>query len=431
MTGPSDYPEAVAFPTLFSLALNSVSQPHKTGLVIAGPDSSGFVYALASKLGKPGIFSASLIQNSSDGVRDYYLRLRSILNSTDSRVVVFENFFPPDSPSDQAIILDTLRETRKFLLVSNSVPAFQWLGDTIQLPDFPEDPSKVVETLLPPELVAPWFDILPFLVDRPLSDLTGIIRDACLFSIAHDLQIDEEIVKHILLQRGLSFNGSSKHTEFFYGSERQVELLNRVLNDSRERNVRSSTVFVISGPAGCGKSLLAHQLASSSCRPPLILLPSEILDPVVGLAEKKLHSIFSSAKGAAIIIENGEELFPCVSDTGSVQRLLPTVLSCLDRYPTVAFLTTRSMALIHPRLLRRCNASAQLDAELSETPRTEMVRARLRATDAVVEAAIGASAGFNGAAVDRMLRDAGVRAIARHRGGVCFKVEDFCPQTKG
>ena len=54
---------------------------------------------------------------------------------------------------------------------------------------------------------------------------------------------------------------------------------------------------MLSGPPGCGKTLLARQLARAlGAREPMIVNGPEILDKFVGEAEKKIRALFAPAE---------------------------------------------------------------------------------------------------------------------------------------
>ena len=55
--------------------------------------------------------------------------------------------------------------------------------------------------------------------------------------------------------------------------------------------------ILLSGPPGCGKTLLARELANAlGARPPQIVNGPEILDKFVGEAEKKVRMLFAPAE---------------------------------------------------------------------------------------------------------------------------------------
>ena len=88
----------------------------------------------------------------------------------------------------------------------------------------------------------------------------------------------------------------------------------------RERNLRASSGILLSGPPGCGKSLLVHVIAGELNLPIFYLSPYKINNSFTGINEKKLQNFFNLASKNSPSIVLLEELDMFASKIDSESR---------------------------------------------------------------------------------------------------------------
>jgi SpoVK/Ycf46/Vps4 family AAA+-type ATPase len=174
-----------------------------------------------------------------------------------------------------------------------------------------------------------------------------------------------------------------------------------------------------------------------------IFTSADILDPVVGASEQKLHAAISDHKHQAVIFEQADELFPTVDVgvTGSVQRLVGVALKALDERcfedgnlsgveqpPFLMILEVRRADALHGRILRRAKL-IHLDDFLDQEAQRRLFARLLRMEAAAVDEFVDLAIQRTGAECERIVREAGVkavrRAIAAQSGSAAFAKEDF------
>jgi len=90
------------------------------------------------------------------------------------------------------------------------------------------------------------------------------------------------------------------------------------------------------GPPGCGKTLLAHAIAGELGVSFFRVSAPEITSGVVGAAEKKIRSIFESARAAApslVFIDEIDAIAPKLEagSRGMERRVVAQLLTAIDR----------------------------------------------------------------------------------------------------
>ncbi|KFD52730.1 hypothetical protein M513_06386 [Trichuris suis] len=93
--------------------------------------------------------------------------------------------------------------------------------------------------------------------------------------------------------------------------------------------------FLLHGPPGCGKTLLAHAIAGEFKLPFIKLAATEIISGISGDSEKKIRRIFSKATENAPCILFIDEIDAVTQRRDSVQRemdrrIVSQLLSCID-----------------------------------------------------------------------------------------------------
>ncbi len=122
----------------------------------------------------------------------------------------------------------------------------------------------------------------------------------------------------------------------------------------------NTSVALLSGPSGTGKSMTAEAIASALDRPLLRASLPGILSKYVGETSSRLHGLFEQAKAsrAVLVFDEADALFARrVSVQSSTDRYAnadtATLLSILDEYDDVVVLTTNSSPDIDPAFARR------------------------------------------------------------------------------
>ena len=178
------------------------------------------------------------------------------------------------------------------------------------------------------------------------------------------------------------------------------------------------------GPPGTGKTLLARAVAGESGVNFLRVAGPELLDRYVGESEEAVRALFERARQTApaiIFLDEVDAVAGRRGDTDDVtERVVSQLLTELDRaaeHPSLLVLaaTNRKEAL-DPALLRPGRLERHIEVPLpDETARREILAVHTRDTplsaDVDLDALAAETAGFSGAQLESVVRDASMRAV--------------------
>jgi transitional endoplasmic reticulum ATPase len=182
---------------------------------------------------------------------------------------------------------------------------------------------------------------------------------------------------------------------------------------------------LLHGPPGTGKTLLARALAGESEVNFIAIDGPELLDRYVGESERAVREIFDRARQSAPSILFFDEIDAVAAARGSGQHevtervvsQLLTELDGLEDNPNVVVLAaTNRREALDPALLRPGRLEAHVEVP---APDDEGRRAILRvhgrdkpfADDVDLDAFVEVTAGFSGADLEALVREASMRAI--------------------
>ena len=429
-----------AFPITFAFARSILRE---TSLLwVMGGDSLEFCRSLGTNF---QVINWARVGPAEDRLIDFYKRLGDA--TYERSEIIIENFTSLTS-AENAVFRDFL-STRfacgnfRVLIPLDKEHEIEEISyeKFIRLPDFPEHLEDFVKCSL-----SEWkagggicddMEICSLLKWRRFEDVKSIIRQTLLAAIENDKMNFLDLILKVLIKRGgTSGVGLTQSWDSFEGDEAIFVDLDSALQKS-DRPV----VLAISGPSGSGKTFLCQLIAEKFNAPPVILKPADLLDAVVGSSEKKLASLLKAVSNRGgerlvVVFEDCDILFPNDKiSSKSIRRLLPTLLSLIDRASNrlVLLFTACEIKDLSHRLRRRSIAEIRLTGVLDEHQRERLIRrflsrGKVAVSDEIVKIAISVSKGFSGAAIDRLVREAGVKAIRRgiRKGSTLeFSPEDF------
>ena len=186
---------------------------------------------------------------------------------------------------------------------------------------------------------------------------------------------------------------------------------------------------LLSGPPGCGKTLLAKALATEAAVNFVSVKGPELLSMYVGESERGLRDVFRKARQAAPCIIFFDEIDALAStrsrggnDSGVAARVLSQLLTELDGIEELkgvfVLAATNRPDLLDPALLRPGRFDIQFAMPLPDRAVREKIFAihlRDRPLEAGVTAAwlAGECEGFNGAQIEGVCRRAVMAVIAQ------------------
>jgi transitional endoplasmic reticulum ATPase len=189
---------------------------------------------------------------------------------------------------------------------------------------------------------------------------------------------------------------------------------------------------ILSGPPGCGKTLLAKALATEAGVNFVSVKGPELLSMYVGESERGLRDVFRKARQAAPCIIFFDEIDALASarshggsDSGVGVRVLSQLLTELDGIEELkgvfVLAATNRLDLLDPALLRPGRFDIHLEITPPDTASREKIFA-IHLRDRPVEKGItpawlaGQTEGFNGAQIAGVCRRALMATIARRIG---------------
>jgi transitional endoplasmic reticulum ATPase len=178
------------------------------------------------------------------------------------------------------------------------------------------------------------------------------------------------------------------------------------------------------GPPGTGKTLLARAVAGESGVNFLRVAGPELLDRYVGESEEAVREVFERARQTApavVFLDEVDAVAGRRGETGEVtDRVVSQLLTELDRaadHPSLLVLAaTNRKDSLDPALLRPGRLERHVEVPLpDEAARREILAVHARETplaaDVDLDAVAAETAGFSGAQLEALVRDASLRAV--------------------
>ena len=185
--------------------------------------------------------------------------------------------------------------------------------------------------------------------------------------------------------------------------------------------------ILLSGPPGCGKTLLAKALASESDVNFISVKGPEVLSKYVGESERAVREVFRKAKQAApciVFFDEIDSLVPLrgagTTDSHVTERVISQFLTELDGVEELGSVlvlgATNRLDMLDPALLRPGRFDVLVDIPLpDEEGRREIFAVCLRGKPVAKEVSIaelaGATSGFGGADIQGVCQRAALDAI--------------------
>ena len=282
------------------------------------------------------------------------------------------------------------------------------------------------------------------------ADLASLAREAAMSALRQEADGEREpVVTAADFERALAAVDPSAMRE--YVAESPEETFGDVggLEDTKDR-LREAVEWPLSygplfeaagadppsgvllhGPPGTGKTLLARATAGESGVNFLRVAGPELLDRYVGESEEAVREVFERARQTApavVFLDEVDAVAGRRGETGEVtDRVVSQLLTELDRaaeHPSLLVLAaTNRKDSLDPALLRPGRLERHIEVPLpGATARREVLRVHTRdtplATDVDLDAVAAETAGFSGAQLEALVRDASLRAVRAVAGTV-------------
>jgi len=196
-----------------------------------------------------------------------------------------------------------------------------------------------------------------------------------------------------------------------------------------QAGVRPPKGILLSGPPGCGKTLLAKAIANESQVNFISVKGPALLSKYVGESERQVRDVFRKARQAApciIFFDELDALMPsrggAVSDTPVTDRVLSQFLAELDGIEELKGVlvlgATNRLDRLDPAVLRPGRFDEVVEIPLPEEPeRREIFEVHLRgkpvAPNVKISGLAAKSEGFSGAQIASVCNLAALRAVRR------------------
>jgi transitional endoplasmic reticulum ATPase len=205
--------------------------------------------------------------------------------------------------------------------------------------------------------------------------------------------------------------------------------------------IRPPKGILLFGPPGCGKTMLARAVATESEANFISIKGPELFSKWVGESEKAIREVFRKGRTAAPSIVFFDELDSVVprrgmgfGDSGVSERVISQLLTELDGIESlvnvVVIGATNRPDIIDPAILRpgRFDRLIYVPAPDHST-RLNILRIHTRnmplARDVDLEQVASQAAGYSGADLEAVVREAGLISLRRDIEGKSVTLEDF------
>jgi transitional endoplasmic reticulum ATPase len=194
-----------------------------------------------------------------------------------------------------------------------------------------------------------------------------------------------------------------------------------------QAGIRPPKGVLLSGPPGCGKTLLAKAVANESQVNFISVKGPALLSKYVGESEKGVREVFKKARQAGPCIVFFDELDSLVpargsggSDSHVSERVISQFLTEMDGVEELAgvlvLAATNRPDLLDPALLRPGRFDVQVTIDLPDAAgRQEIFQIGLRgkpvAADVTADALVAMTAGFSGAEIQAICRRGALAAV--------------------
>jgi transitional endoplasmic reticulum ATPase len=199
--------------------------------------------------------------------------------------------------------------------------------------------------------------------------------------------------------------------------------------------------ILLFGPPGCGKTLLARAVATESEANFISIKGPEVFSKWVGESEKAIREVFRKGRTAAPAIIFFDELDAIVpkrgmgfADSGATERVISQLLTEMDGIEAlenvVVIGATNRPDILDPAVLRPGRFDRLIyvpppDAENLERIFRIHTRNMPLAKDVDLRQLARAMAGYSGADVEAICREAAINALRRDIGAAEVTLEDF------
>jgi len=196
-----------------------------------------------------------------------------------------------------------------------------------------------------------------------------------------------------------------------------------------QAGIRPPKGILLSGPPGCGKTLLAKAIASETNVNFISIKGPELLSKYVGESEKAVRDIFRKARQAApciIFFDEIDALVPSrsagTSDSHTSERVLSQFLTELDGVEELRGVlvlgATNRFDMLDPAIIRPGRFDEIVEIPLpDEAGRAEVFRVQLRNKpldgEVSVQELAARTDGYSGADITALCHQAALRAIRR------------------
>jgi transitional endoplasmic reticulum ATPase len=205
--------------------------------------------------------------------------------------------------------------------------------------------------------------------------------------------------------------------------------------------IRPPKGIMLSGPPGCGKTLLARGVATESEANFITIKGPEVFSKWVGESEKAIREVFRKARMAApavIFFDEFDSLVPRrgmgYADSGVTERVISQLLTELDGIMTledvVIIAATNRPDIVDPALLRPGRFDRLIYVpEPDEKARLEIFKLYTKgmplAKDVDLVESAAKSKGYSGADIDGLCREAAMNALRRDAKSSVVTLADF------